>query len=408
MKNQHIILVFLSILTGSALHAEILFQSGFEYVTQFKVGFPDNGFMHPHITSDFSNSQQAYYKEKCRYPASSRELKTQYYMEAGKRYPIINSEHPVLNPCVYHDGEPTPDGIGFVSRAGNQFMFNADENSIQNSWTIIHNLEPAFMSTKLGIPGQSLPVYTPSPKNHAFEFLAEKTDKSYRAHMIADTSYNYEGVGRLGIPFLGIGTWSDKNNGGKPLAMIRNNKDFTSSPSTYLSFTAKIYSADIIDIQSGARNEAGFGFKGYLQLFLEAEWGDENRVVDIYLTSNEIVSGDFTTYKWNWPIRGSVFDGGSEIVVTSASRIKALCGNVGVLPHTLSILPGQIKAPIIAQYEINLDKIFTCLSENGAFSKPMPKTAPVTSVLWAVEASGHDQTKASVLWASVEEMTLSK
>lgn len=345
-------------------------------------GFADQGFKRPEIVSDIDTS--SYWITPCRYPGERifpGQL-NRYHYDNGRWYEVINSHSKSIDPCQH---------TGLVFNRHNYYQSFAVANPIPKSWVLSANFEPAFL-TGLAMPNQSLPVNTQLTPSAAFVLRINDSPTAGK-NLYLSVNARHRVNGHLGLPFLGVGAFANRTTHGKPLGYLGTDNSKRQNDHLLFSLTAVDSLIQGVDQQLPTQ-----GIKQYsgLQLFLLSRWKGENRMISLGLVYGSGLADlgikTWLTKKWNWPISGSYFDGGAELVYTTGKVIKQFCNlGTGFPDDYLLAAETDAQAFLPLDYQIDLSKVFRCLSDQGAFSEPMPETAPITGVLWAVEATASSQ-----------------
>lgn len=345
-------------------------------------GFVDQGFKRPEIVSDINSL--SYWIAPCRYPGQRvfPEQLNRYHYDNGRWYEVINSHSKTIDPCQH---------TGLVFNQQNHYQSFAVADPIPRSWVLSANFEPAFL-TGLAMPNQSLPVENQLNPSSAFVLQINESSKAGK-RLYLSVNARHRVSGQLGLPFLGVGAFANRTAQGKPLGHLATGKYKRQNDRLLFSLTA------VDSLIQGVDQPLPIGeVKQYsgLQLFLFSRWQGENRMISLGLAYGSGIADlgikTWLTKKWNWPIYGSYFDGGAELVYTTGKAVKQLCGmDTGFPDDYLLTANTQDQGFIPRDYQIDLSKLFRCLSDHGAFSETMPEKAPLTGVLWAVEATASSQ-----------------
>lgn len=266
-----------------------------------------------------------------------------------------------------------------------------------NYWTLTINNEVADSLSNPGPPDVSLPYASPGTGLMAFNALYGDDnfpgDTLWRAHLILNFWFTNPQYG--GNPFLGIGAFAGHGNPGYPGMLNPSNAN---SPSV-LRFDARLWEANLPQpISEFQQSTIVF----WVQVF--ASWGPHPKAIQIALfhqaSGSYIATPTLATIPWDWRYMESAYYPGAIFVSTRAEDLRSLCG-IG--------MPAMVLHEDV-HYELDLQRLFQCMSDRGMFvdgnghDEPLPSTAdiPVTIVNWADEGTGVNGS----LWTDVHSMTM--
>jgi hypothetical protein len=274
---------------------------------------------------------------------------------------------------------------------------NADVWPTENFWVVQMNDEGAFDPCNSGMPDVSLPRASPGTGIMGMTLLKLPEEGIFRSHLVLNYSFQSacdQGAPFTRIPFLSFGAHKDRGNA-KPIGAI-NPPDGTPS---HVTFTLRLWDISANDTPMAS------------ELWTVASWGGRTRMVFVALGRSNLSFAGAHRH-WNWPIAESFLSPGADIVYFDADELAQRC------PRALTAVAGGVPVPPLlfssgdrranlgrdVRYDLDLDALFHCASEDVAFDDPLPPTAttPVDGVFWSNEIAGRGQP--SWLWTSVNAM----
>ena len=261
-------------------------------------------------------------------------------------------------------------------------------------WAVLFNNEPRADARNPGPPDASLARALPSQGLMGFETRrGDDTlpgDRRWRAHLVLDF-IDFDDPINGGIPFLGFGEFSARGNRDRPIGYLRPSSN--THPSV-LTFGARLWQAIPPTPISGGTQPATLAS----YIWLLANWGTKPKAIFITLyhwnIQNSVPPGNPAIYHFNWPITQSALYPGAEIAYIDAEDMAFYCR------FAVPLLTPQHDVA----YRIDLTTLYTCVSDRGLFTEPIPANAdiPVTQVLWANESTGVD----GALWIDVHDQRM--
>jgi hypothetical protein len=265
------------------------------------------------------------------------------------------------------------------------------------------NNEPREATGNSGPPDQSLPRFWPGGGGiMGFSTLYGNDnfagDTYWRAHLVLST-YPVNPVGG-GIPYLAFGSFSNHGNGGTIGAL---------NPSVgvpaIVKFDSRLWGAQLPQWEGSPQQSATI--TSWFTVI--ASWGTYPKMIQIALYHKAYNGSDPTNpdpylggpppqnarVKHDWRYLQSGLYPGMEYISLTAEEMASYCG---------FSVPSLVVGTDV-HYSINLQSLFTCMKNHNLFVEPMPTTAniPITSILWANEASCHN----GYVWTDVHNMSMS-
>jgi F5/8 type C domain len=340
-------------------------------------GFWDQGFTNPKVRTN--------------YPSSSKGTSAD---------PLV-----LVTPCLFSPCRALPT----TYRQSNSFSQNLRTFSDAPFWTLINNNEPAEDNTcNSGPPDASLPRSSPGFGLFGFSTIMDTPagEYFYRAHLVLNMTFpNPCGTG--GIPYMSFGAHTNPGNG-----RIVGAINATSGIPHSVSFTTKLYGYVNTDTSqiltklyyrlvsvSGWPDASGRFVPRTVQLNLLHEGSKDSCLLDRSNCGNGQKPGPGGPVFWAWPMAEDTFYPGSEVAYFDSEDVMSLCGF-----SVYRMRPADLGTNL--NYDVDLQALFRCASDRGAFSNKMPSTSnlPITSVDWAVE--GQSKNTSGVIWTAVHGMTM--
>ncbi|MET0231071.1 MAG: hypothetical protein ABW186_09095 [Rhodanobacteraceae bacterium] len=257
-------------------------------------------------------------------------------------------------------------------------------------WSLILNNEPRNDPRNSGPPDASLPRSLPGQGLFGFATLFGNAnfagDNKWRAHLVTNF-INFRNPIPDGTPFEGFGEFSARGNGARALAYLR------PSPATrasVLTWGERLWGPPNFPTQAPNTTQHPT-LASYL--WVVANWGTTPKAIFITLyhwnIQNSLPPANPAIFHFNWRLSQSALYPGADIVYIDAEDMSFYCG---------FSLPSLV-ARTDVDYRLDLTRLFSCVSDRGLFTEPMPATSniPVTQVLWANETTGINGS----LWVAV-------
>lgn len=237
-----------------------------------------------------------------------------------------------------------------------------------------------------GPPNQSLPRASPGFGLMGFTAIKNSLpgEDFYRAHLVMNGMFANPEVG--GIPYLSIGADRYRGNGSAVGYMNIAGMVGTSN----LQFNARLWDFKLPSpVESQPATLAFY-------LMATTSWAGKKRGIFITLAHWNIdwstAAEATTSLKWNWPVQESFYYPGAEFFFIDAEDIYPHCG---ISVPRLTTIGQEIL------YNLNIESLFRCASNLGAYEAPMPyHVLTIDSVHWAVEMTGEN----GWLWPSIHDM----
>lgn len=329
---------------------------------QEALGFWDDGFANPRVRTNYNSLQEG-----------------------------TSADPLTIAPCLFSACPAFP----LTYSAANSALHNLGGFTDSQYWVLINNNEPAYDNDcNSGPPDASLPPSLPGEGLFGFAPIMDTATGTpfYRAHLALDANFGNPCPG--GIAYMSIGAHSNRGNvmpDGSARIVGALNAD-PDVPHT-VSFVTRLY-------QYQRMQAAAY------RLVAVAPWADEYgrdipRMIQVNLFHDGFDDSSIRgpgVLDWNWPVREDTFYPGAEVVYFDAEDIEVLCPGASVRRIT------AFDANVDIAYAIDLQPLFECASQWGAWSNPMPRTPnlPITVVDWALEG----QSTSGSLWVSVHGMQM--
>lgn len=345
-----------------------------------------------------------------------------YFWDQGFNNPAVKTNYQSLSegtylnpitlvsPCLFSSGAfngcpsnyqpPAPTSYGSASNA----WWQNTSWSAPSFWVLANNNETVVLTNNYGPVSSSMSVCNSGPPNISlprsapgsgiFGFTAI-TDPGageyfYRAHLVLNQTFSNP-CGDA-TPFLSIGAQDGRGQPG-PLGALNP----TPGVPSMLQFTAKVYDFKTPNPFPGAGGQPG---TSVFRVYIVAEWPDDTgrpvpRMLFIDLFHMNVDDHLAGASDWNWPIQEDYLYPGADLAFFDAENIAATCGQVLAVPR-LTLIGQQFT------YNLDLQGLFRCASNQGLFRTAMPTTSnlPIRGIHWANEGTGVN----GWLWTSVHAM----
>jgi hypothetical protein len=296
-------------------------------------------------------------------------------------------------------GGASPFGVGCLTSPTTYAVPNSASSdgrfNAPSFWVITANSEPAYLAPhNTGPPNQTDPISAPGAGLYAVAVLPDNESAApsrKKAHLIINKRLDPHVRLDKG-PFLSYGVQSDWGNGKGAVTVLR------APAPKLLRFAATLF--DIAPDRAGHHVNLAF-------VIVEAQWGGTKRWSYIRLLDRNYAIN--ARYSFNWNILQSFLFPGADIVFRSADRLDSACRER--IPEWNAVLPMLAPAQTFLthgnaarrSYTIDLEQLFTCLSDE--FLSPMPPAGPIqiTGIHFAIEQDfRHD----NYTWVAFDSVTL--
>lgn len=315
------------------------------------------------------------------------------------------SSNPItyVSPCLF-PAEACGNGPTVFS-ATNSFSQNVTGYPTSNFWVLDFNNEISYYrgnqtTFNPGPPNQSIARSAPGYGVMGFTAITNPPGENYyRAHLVANGTFPNPNTD--GRPYIAIGGERNRGNDGIGVGTLNQSGGYKR-----VQFKAKLW--DMINpTKLPTTPERPVTSEPSIAFYVTAKttWGGKARGVQLTLyhwgIENSKIPPDPPAFaaqeKWNWPMQESFYHPGVEWAFIDAEDVQYFCPSLSVLRLTTK---GQQ-----ISYNINLESLFQCLSNNNAWDTPMPGSIlTISGVHWAVEMSGVN----GALWTSVHDMKMAQ
>lgn len=269
----------------------------------------------------------------------------------------------------------------------------------------IANSEPAFDQCNDGPPGLSQRITDPTGIHaNLYKVGVEDISSSVkRAHLVINMSEHHfycprKNAKQLLIPFLSVGAHNGFGQNGPVAYMNRNAKTnkkikWTSKIQQYQPFTCTAEFKDCVaGVHSGIYAISKWDGKNHL-VFID--FIGEGAMETLYDGTHNPNPGQSDPKRvfWNWPIAESFYYPGAELAYLTTTSLERMCGI-----KLDRVRPATNKDA--RDYELDITRIFACVSDQKIFTTPMPSNQDVAleGFHWYMETIGS----AGWMWESFE------